>query len=330
MCLSSMAWNNVRDVSYLYRSAKSPPRSSKRQKIADVHFPRPKSHSFTDPPLKLPPAGDGFEAGAKVKTDEEATLLSDLFKRCGSDRKFSVGDRRPSYTDFHSIKGPLEALDRDRKCGKRQFLDRQGHKWSVKYDVGAQRASLVNEEARLESRSLQRPKFHTHSHLHVHDAHTTPAPATTSIEESALARPSFSRLKTRLVQTSDTKLPLAGDGSKPGPVIKSEAAAAALDELFRRCKSDLRFAVNKPGPSYDQALAIKASLEALDRDRKCSGMQFLDREGHKWSVTYNHSNKKVSVVDEGVRAESRTALSKTRTHPASRIFYASHLHNINQ
>ena len=132
-----------------------------------------------------------------------------------------------------------------------------------------------------------------------------------------------------LVQTSDTKLPLAGDGSKPGPVIKSEAAAAAWNCVFERCESDLRFAVGKPGPSYDQALAIKASLEALDRNRKCSGMQFLDREGHKWSVTYNHSNKKVSVVDEGVRAESRTALSKTRPHPASRIFYASLLHNIN-
>ena len=284
--------------------------------------------------MRLPPqtslAGTGAEPGPVITSEAAAAAVNQLFERCESDLRFAVGKPGPSYDDLKAIQTPLEALDRDRKCGKRQFLDRQGHKWSVKYDVGAQRASLVNEEARLESRSLQRPKFHTHSHLHVHDAHTTPAPATTSIEESALARPSFSRLKTRLVQTSDTKLPLAGDGSKPGPVIKSEAAAAALDELFRRCKSDLRFAVNKPGPSYDQALAIKASLEALDRDRKCSGMQFLDREGHKWSVTYNHSNKKVSVVDEGVRAESRTALSKTRTHPASRIFYASHLHNINQ
>ena len=133
-----------------------------------------------------------------------------------------------------------------------------------------------------------------------------------------------------LVQTSDTKLPLAGDGSRPGAVIKSEAAAAALSYLFERCKKDEQFAVNEPGPSYEQALAIKASLEALDRDRKCSGMQFLDREGHKWSVNYNHSTKRVFLVDEGAKAESRTTLSKTRTHPASRIFYASLLHNINQ
>ena len=109
---------------------------------------------FMNPPLKLPSAVDGFEAGQEVKTDEEATLLSDLFKRCDrADRKFSVGDRRPSYTDFDSIKGPLEALDRNRGCSKRQFLDRHDRKWSMKYDAGDQRASLVNEEVRLESRT---------------------------------------------------------------------------------------------------------------------------------------------------------------------------------
>ena len=145
--------NNVRDVVDLYRSPRSPLRSSDRHKIADVHFPRPKSHSFTDPPLKLPPAVDGFEAGATVKTDEEAKLLSNLFKRCGKDRKFSVGDRRPSYPDYDSIKGPLEALDRDRGCSKMQFLDRRDRKWSVIYHVQNQRAALCNEEARLESRT---------------------------------------------------------------------------------------------------------------------------------------------------------------------------------
>ena len=156
--------NNVRDVVDLYRSPRSPLRSSDRHKIADVHFPRPKSHSFTDPPLKLPPAGDGFEAGANIKTDEEAKLLSNLFKDCGSDRKFSIGDRRPSYPDYDSIKGPLQALHRDRGCSKMQFLDRRDRKWSVKYDVGAQRASLVNEEARLESRTPCSVPSSTHIH----------------------------------------------------------------------------------------------------------------------------------------------------------------------
>ena len=170
-----MAWNKVRDVFYLYRSPKSPPRSKKRQKIADVHFPRPKSHSFTDPPLKLPPAVDGFEAGATVKTDEEATLLSNLFKRCGrSDRKFSVGDRRPSYPDYVSIQGPLEALDRNRGCSKRQFLDRQDRKWSVQYNATTARASLCNEEARLQSRTACSVPISTRIHTFTSTMHARP------------------------------------------------------------------------------------------------------------------------------------------------------------
>ena len=123
---------------------------------------------------------------------------------------------------------------------------------------------------------------------------------------------------------------LAGTGDEPGPVIKSKAEAAALNKLFVRGESDPQFAANKPGPSYNDFRAIRARLEALDRDRNCSKLQFLDREGHKWSVNYNHSTKRVFLVDEGAKAESRTTLSKTRTHPASRIFYASLLHNINQ
>ena len=153
------------------RSVRSLHRLAKRLRNAasiDVIFLCPK---FMNPPLKLPPAVDGFEAGATVKTDEEATLLSNLFKDCGSDRKFSIGDRRPSYTDYDSIKGPLEALHRDRKCGKRQFLDRQGHKWSVKYDVGAQRASLVNEEAHTESRTPCSVPSSTHIHTFTSATH---------------------------------------------------------------------------------------------------------------------------------------------------------------
>ena len=210
-----------------------------------------------------------------------------------------------------------------------QFLDRRDRKWSVKYDVGAQRASLVNEEAHTESRTPCSVPSSTHIRTFTSATHIRGLLPRRRWKSSSRV-PRFSRLKTRLVQTSDTKLPLAGDGSKPGAVIKSEAAAAALSYLFERCKKDEQFAVNEPGPSYEQALAIKASLEALDRDRKCSGMQFLDREGHKWSVNYNHSTKRVFLVDEGAKAESRTTLSKTRTHPASRIFYASLLHNINQ
>ena len=124
--------------------------------------------------------------------------------------------------------------------------------------------------------------------------------------EEVLAHPSTrSRLKTRLVQTSNPKQPLAGDGSKPGPVIKSKAAAAALNELFERYKSHLRFAVDKPGPSYNDFLAIRARLETLDRDRECSKLQFLDRQDRKWSVAYKDSQKCACLVDE----EARTACS---------------------
>ena len=114
-------------------------------------------------------------------------------------------------------------------------------------------------------------------------------------------------------------------------MITSEAAAAALNELFERCESDLRFAVNERGPSYDQGLAIKASLEALDRDRECSKLQFLDREGHKWSVAYHDSEKRACLVDEGAKAESRTALSESRTilRPEYSTHHSSTI-NINQ
>ena len=128
--------------------------------------------------------------------------------------------------------------------------------------------------------------------------------------EEFLAPPSTrSRLKTRLVQTSNPKLLFAGDGSEPGPVITSEAAAAAVNELFERCESDLRFAVDKSGPSYDDLKAIQTPLEALDRDRGCSKMQFLDRQDLKWRVRYQDSDKRAYLVDEEARLESRTLCS---------------------
>ena len=98
---------------------------------------------------------------------------------------------------------------------------------------------------------------------------------------------------------------LAGTGDEPGPVIKSKAEAAALNKLFVRGESDPQFAANKPGPSYNDFRAIRARLEALDRDRNCSKLQFLDREGHKWSVMFHHLNKRARLVDE----EARTACS---------------------
>ena len=98
---------------------------------------------------------------------------------------------------------------------------------------------------------------------------------------------------------------LAGTGNEPGPVIKSEAAARALNKLFMRGESDQRFVVGKPGPSYNGFLAIRARLETLDRDRNCSKLQFLDSQDRKWSVAYHDSEKRACLVDE----EARTACS---------------------
>ena len=98
---------------------------------------------------------------------------------------------------------------------------------------------------------------------------------------------------------------LAGTGNKPGAVITSEEAASALNKLFMRGESDQQFAVNKPGPSYNDFRAIRARLEALDRDRNCSKLQFLDRQDRKWSVLFHHLNKRARLVDE----EARTACS---------------------
>ena len=87
-------------------------------------------------------------------------------------------------------------------------------------------------------------------------------------------------------------------------MIESEAEASALNKLFMRGESD-RFVVGKPGPSYNDFLAIRARLEGLDRDRNCSKLQFLDRQDRKWSVLFHHLNKRARLVDE----EARTACS---------------------
>ena len=91
-------------------------------------------------------------------------------------------------------------------------------------------------------------------------------------------------------------------------MIESEAEASALNKLFMRGESD-RFVVGKPGPSYNDFLAIRARLEGLDRDRNCSKLQFLDRQDRKWSVVYHDSEKHACLVDEEARLESRTPCS---------------------
>ena len=156
-------------------SVRSLHRLAKRLRNAgDVNFPCPNFTHVHDPSPKLPSAEDGFAAGSNVKTEEEASLLSDLFRRCGSARRFKVGDRRPSYPDYNSIKGALEPLDRERGCSKRQFLDSRGRKWSVKYNATSCKsgsASLINEEARLESSTACSVPSSTHINTSTSAAH---------------------------------------------------------------------------------------------------------------------------------------------------------------
>ena len=118
---------------------------------------------------------------------------------------------------------------------------------------------------------------------------------------------------------------LAGTGDEPGPVIKSKAEAAALNKLFMRGESDQQFAVNKPGPSYNDFRAIRARLEALDRDRNCSKLQFLDRQGRKWSVAYHDSEKRACLVDEEARLESRTPCSVPSSIHIHTLTSATHI-----
>ena len=108
-------------------------------------------------------------------------------------------------------------------------------------------------------------------------------------------------------------------------MIESEAEASALNKLFMRGESDQQFAVGKPGQTYLDFLAIQARLEALDRDRNCSKLQFLDRQGRKWSVAYHDSEKRACLVDEEARLESRTACSVPSSTHINNFTFATHM-----
>ena len=97
-----------------------------------------------------------------------------------------------------------------------------------------------------------------------------------------------------------------------------------MNKLFMRGESD-RFVVGKPGPSYNDFLAIRARLEGLDRDRNCSKLQFLDRQDRKWSVLFHHLNKRARLVDEEARLESRTPCSVPSSIHIHTLTSATHI-----
>ena len=112
--------------------------------------------------------------------------------------------------------------------------------------------------------------------------------------EEFLAPPSIrSRLKTRLVQTSNPKLPLAGDGSEPGPVIKAADEASAWNHLFKQCDSSKTVEVGDPGPSFIDVEPLRPKLAELDSDSCSSTRSFLDSGGRRWMVQLDFSEKRV-------------------------------------
>ena len=106
----------------------------------------------------------------------------------------------------------------------------------------------------------------------------------------------------RLVQTSNPKLPLAGDGSEPGPAIKTEAEASAWTHLFKQCGLTTTFAVGDPGPSFNDVKPLLSKLKELGSDDDHSIRSFVDSEDRRWVVKLRFSDKRVSLKAVGTRS----------------------------
>ena len=118
--------------------------------------------------------------------------------------------------------------------------------------------------------------------------------------EEFLAPPSIrSRLKTRLVQTSNPKLPLADNGSKPGAAITDPAVAKAWTELFAQCLAPREIAVGDGSPSFNDVKPFLPKLTELGSDDDRSTRSFVDSEGRKWVVKVVSTQKRVFLKDVG-------------------------------
>ena len=245
-------------------------------------------------------AGTGDEPGPVIKSKAEAAALNKLFVRGESDPQFAANKPGPSYNDFRAIRARLEALDRDRNCSKLQFLDRQGRKWSVAYHDSEKRACLVDEEARLESRTACSVPSSTHinnftfaTHMRGHCRHDVNGRGPRASLDT------FALKTTCLVQTSNPKLPLAGTGNEPGPAIKTEAEASAWTTCFTLCEAPRPFAVGDPGPSLNDIQPLLSKLKGLGSDSGCSMRSFLDSADRKWVVKIHFTEKRVSLKAAG-------------------------------
>ena len=135
--------------------------------------------------------------------------------------------------------------------------------------------------------------------------------ATTSMEE-VLAHPSTrSRLKTRVVQTSNPKLPFAGDGSEPGAAITDPEVAKAWTHFFQQCDSSTTFEVGDGSPSFKDIQPLLPKLKELGSDSGCSTRSFVDSEGRRWVVTLRFSDKRAPSL-KAVGTSSGVLYSFTR------------------
>ena len=124
--------------------------------------------------------------------------------------------------------------------------------------------------------------------------------ATTSMEEFLAPPSTRSRLKTRLVQTSNPKLPLAGDGSEPGAAITDPAVAKAWTYFFQQCDDSSRtFAFGDRSPSFDDIQPLLPKLAELGCDDDRSTRLFVDSEDRKWVVKISFTKKRVQLIAVG-------------------------------
>ena len=173
-------------------------------------------------------------------------------------------------------------------------MDRQGRKWSVAYHDSEKRACLVDEEARLESRTACSVPSSTHinnftfaTHMRGHCRHDVNGRGPRASLDT------FALKTTCLVQTSNPKLPLAGTGNEPGPAIKTEAEASAWTTCFTLCEAPRPFAVGDRIPAFNEMQPLLPKLAALDSDSSSSTRSFLDSGGRRWMVQLDFSEKRV-------------------------------------
>ena len=121
----------------------------------------------------------------------------------------------------------------------------------------------------------------------------------TSMEDVLAHLSTRSRLKTRLVQTSNPKLLFAGGDSESGAAITDPEVAKAWTHFFQQCDSSRTFEVGDRGPSLIDIQPLLSKLAELGSDDDRSTRSFVDSKGRKWVVGVFFTHKRVSLKAVG-------------------------------